>query len=144
MPPVIAGSFTGDNGRVGSVSRGFRGWGGGWVEDEVTDASEDSGPKQVALGCGLHFFGSKELSFSFCNEAPCVPKLKHGCSIARNLGRYSDVILSPSGHSVASIPIRVLYSHTGPVGTAEDLSSQTTKSKYHVIRQVILITCKVT
>ena len=52
--------------------------------------------------------------------------------------------VSPSGHGVASIPIQVLYSHAGPVGTAEDLSSQTTKSKYHVIRQVIQITCKVT
>jgi hypothetical protein len=41
--------------------------------------------------------------------------------------------LSPSGHGVASIPIWVLYSHTSPVGTAEDLLSQTTKSKYHVI-----------
>ena len=54
------------------------------------------------------------------------------------------VLVSPSGHGVASIPIRVLYSHAGPVGTAKDLSSQTTKSKYHVIRQVIQITCKVT
>ena len=53
-------------------------------------------------------------------------------------------ILSLSGHGVASILIRVLYSHAGPVGTAEDLSSQTTKSKYHVIRQVIQVTCKVT
>jgi len=52
--------------------------------------------------------------------------------------------LSPSGHGVASIPIQVLYSHAGPVGTAEDLLSQTTKSKYHVIGQVIRITCKVT
>jgi hypothetical protein len=41
-------------------------------------------------------------------------------------------------------PNRVLYSHAGPVGTAEDLSSQTTKSKYHVIGQVIQIICKVT
>jgi hypothetical protein len=45
--------------------------------------------------------------------------------------------LSPSGHGVASIPIRVLYSHAGPVGTAEDLSSQTTKSSSHVKGQVI-------
>jgi hypothetical protein len=45
--------------------------------------------------------------------------------------------LSPSGHSVTSFPNRVLYSHTGLVGTAEDLLSQTTKSKYHVIGQVI-------
>jgi len=52
--------------------------------------------------------------------------------------------VSPSGHSVVSIPIRVLYSHAGLVGTAEDLSSQMTKSKYHVIGQVIWITCKVT
>ena len=52
--------------------------------------------------------------------------------------------MSPSGHGVASIPIQVLYSHTGPVGTAEDLSSQMTKLKYHMIGQVIQITCKVT
>ena len=52
--------------------------------------------------------------------------------------------LSPSGHGVASIPIRVLYSHAGPVGTAEDLSSQTTKLSDHVKDQVIRITCKVT
>ena len=37
-----------------------------------------------------------------------------------------DEVVSPSGHGVASIPIQVLYSHAGPVGTAEDLSSQTT------------------
>jgi hypothetical protein len=52
--------------------------------------------------------------------------------------------LSPSGYSVTSIPIRVLYSHAGHNGTTEDLSSQTTKLKYHVIGQVIWITCKVT
>jgi hypothetical protein len=51
--------------------------------------------------------------------------------------------LSPSGHGVVLIPIRVLYSYASPVGTAEDLSSQTTKSKYHVIGQVIRVTCKV-
>jgi len=53
-------------------------------------------------------------------------------------------MMSPSGHGVASIPIRVLYSHAGPVGTAEDLSSQTTKSSDHVKGQVIRVTCKVT
>ena len=42
-------------------------------------------------------------------------------------------LMSPSGHGVASIPIWVLYSHAGPVGTAEDLLSQTTKSNDHVI-----------
>jgi hypothetical protein len=52
--------------------------------------------------------------------------------------------MSPSGHSVASIPIQVLYSHAGPVGTTEDLLSQTTKLKYHMIGQVIQITYKVT
>jgi hypothetical protein len=45
--------------------------------------------------------------------------------------------MSPLGHGVASIPIRVLYSHAGPVGTAEDLLSQTTKSSDHVKDQVI-------
>ena len=45
--------------------------------------------------------------------------------------------MSPSGHGVVSIPIRVLYSHAGPVGTTEDLSSQTTKSSDHVKDQVI-------
>ena len=44
-----------------------------------------------------------------------------------------DEGVSPSGHGVASIPIRVLYSHASLVGTAKDLLSQTTKSKYHVI-----------
>ena len=52
--------------------------------------------------------------------------------------------LSPSGHGVALIPIWVLYSHAGPVGTAEDLSSQTTKSSDYVKGQVIRIMCKVT
>ena len=45
--------------------------------------------------------------------------------------------MSLSGHGVASIPIQVLYSHTSPVGTAEDLSSQMTKSSDHVKGQVI-------
>jgi len=61
-----------------------------------------------------------------------------------NVRRHHQGALSPSGHGVVSIPIRVLYSHAGPVGTAKDLSSQTTKSKYHVIHQVIQVTCKVT
>jgi len=42
-----------------------------------------------------------------------------------------------------SFPIQVLYSHAGLVDTAKDLLSQTTKSKYHVIGQVIWVTCKV-
>jgi hypothetical protein len=49
----------------------------------------------------------------------------------------------PSGHGVTLFPTRVLHSHTGPVGTAKDLSSQMTKSKYHIIGQVIWIMCKV-
>ena len=52
--------------------------------------------------------------------------------------------LSPSGHGVMLFPNRVLYSHAGPVGTAEDLSSQTTKSSDHVKGQVIRVTCEVT
>ena len=57
----------------------------------------------------------------------------------------SDVhLVSPSGHGVTSFPNWVLYSHAGPVGTAEDLSSQMTKSSDHVKDQVIRITCKVT
>ena len=47
--------------------------------------------------------------------------------------------MSLLGHGVVLIPIQVLYSHAGPVGTAEDLSSQMTKSKYHMIGQVIQI-----
>ena len=53
-------------------------------------------------------------------------------------------LMSPSGHSVTSIPIWVLYSHASLVGTTEDLLSQMTKSKYHVMGQVIQIMCKVT
>jgi hypothetical protein len=60
-------------------------------------------------------------------------------SIAQNTSDF----LSLLGHGVASIPIRVLYSHAGLDGTTEDLLSQTTKLKYHVIGQVIQITCKV-
>jgi len=56
---------------------------------------------------------------------------------------YTTVTLSPSGHSVMSFPNRVLYSHTSPVDTAEDLLSQMTKLKYHVIGQVIQVMCKV-
>jgi hypothetical protein len=52
--------------------------------------------------------------------------------------------VSPSGYGVASFPNRVSYSHAGPVGTAEDLSSQMTKSSDHVKGQVIRITCEVT
>jgi hypothetical protein len=54
------------------------------------------------------------------------------------------VLLSPSGHGVVSIPNRVRVSHASPVGTAEDLSSQMTKSRYHVMSQVIRITCEIT
>jgi len=43
----------------------------------------------------------------------------------------------PSGHGVVLFSNWVLYSHAGLVGTAEDLSSQTTKSSDHVMDQVI-------
>jgi hypothetical protein len=52
--------------------------------------------------------------------------------------------LSLSGRGVALVPNRVRVSHVGPVGTAEDLLSQTTKSRYHVMSQVIRITCEIT
>ena len=55
-----------------------------------------------------------------------------------------QVLVSPSGHGVASVPIQVRVSHAGPVGTAEDLSSQTTKSRYHMMSQVIRIMCEIT
>ena len=60
----------------------------------------------------------------------------HHATTIRQL-HIAGQMLSPSGHGVASIPIRVLYSHAGPVGTAEDLLSQTTKSSDHVKDQVI-------
>ena len=66
------------------------------------------------------------------------------CTITKPVIIAHTDSLSPSGHGVASIPIRVLYSHAGPVGTAEDLSSQTTKSSDHVKGQVIQTMCKVT
>jgi hypothetical protein len=34
-------------------------------------------------------------------------------------------------------------SHASLIGTAEDLSSQMTKSRYHMMSQVIRITCKI-
>jgi hypothetical protein len=45
--------------------------------------------------------------------------------------------MSPSGHGVASFLNWVLYSHTSLVGTAKDLSSQTTKLSDYVKDQVI-------
>jgi hypothetical protein len=55
-------------------------------------------------------------------------------------GKLWTLKLSPSGRSVASIPNWVQYSHTGLVSTAEDLSSQMTKSRGYVMSQVIQIT----
>jgi hypothetical protein len=52
-------------------------------------------------------------------------------------------LMSLLGRGVVSVSNRVRYSHTGLVGTAEDLSSQTTKLRYHVMSQVIRITCKI-
>jgi hypothetical protein len=52
--------------------------------------------------------------------------------------------MSLLGHGVASFPNQVLYSHASPVGTAEDLLSQMTKSNDHVIDQMIRVMCKVT
>jgi hypothetical protein len=40
-------------------------------------------------------------------------------------------------------PNQVWYSHASLVGTTEDLLSQTTKSKFHMIGQVIQVICKV-
>ena len=107
-------------------------------EVESTDLSpstadtglKDMAPALIVVG-GVSFPGALRAP---CDPLPAFP----------TLALVTLFWVSPSGHGVASIPIRVLYSHAGPVGTAEDLSSQTTKSKYHVIRQVIQITCKVT
>jgi hypothetical protein len=52
-------------------------------------------------------------------------------------------LMSLSGRGVTSVPNRVRYSDAGLVDTAEDLLSQTTKSKDHVMSQVIQITCKI-
>jgi len=49
-----------------------------------------------------------------------------------------------SGHGVMLFPNWVLYSYASFIGTAEDLLSQTTKLKYHMIDQVIQVMCKVT
>ena len=92
MPPVIAGSLTGNNRGVGRIGSRFREWRGRGVKDEVADLGEDSGSKQVTLSCYLLFLSTKEFSFPFCNEASCVPKFKHGCSIARDFSCYADVI----------------------------------------------------
>ena len=65
--------------------------------------------------------------------------------VCREHGHVTNLdFMSLSGHGVASFPIWVLYSHASLVGTAEDLSSQMTKLKYHVIDQMIQIMCKVT
>jgi len=92
VPPLIAGSFTGENRRIGNVGREFGGWRGRGVEDKVANADEDSGSKQVPFSCCLLFFGPKELSFSFCDEVSCVPELEHGRSVARDFSHYTDVI----------------------------------------------------
>ena len=69
--------------------------------------------------------------------------LDRNVSIQGSIKGKLDLMLL-SGHGVALFPNRVLYSHAGPDGTAEDLSSQMTKSSDHVEGQVIQITCKVT
>jgi hypothetical protein len=92
MSPVVAGSFTGNNGGVGHICCRLGGWGGRGVKNEMADVGEDSGPKQVTFSCGLLFFGPKEFPFSFCNEASCVPKLKHGCLVVCDFGRYTNVV----------------------------------------------------
>jgi hypothetical protein len=53
-------------------------------------------------------------------------------------------LMSPSGRGVTLVPNRVQVSHVGLVGTAEDLLSQTTKLRYHVMSQVIRIMCEIT
>jgi hypothetical protein len=77
--------------------------------------------------------------------------------IAKGLGSYNiSLILDMTpllmaivdkvlllGHSVILFPNQVQYSHAGLVGTTEDLSSQMTKSIYHMIDQVIWIIYKV-
>jgi hypothetical protein len=76
--------------------------------------------------------------------SPQAPWRPTTADIASDRGLAAEHSVSPSGHGVTSIPNRVRVSHTGPVGTAEDLLSQTTKSRYHVMSQVIQITCEIT
>ena len=64
----------------------------------------------------------------------------------RNQTKLTDFLvpMTPSGRGVTSIPNRVRYSYAGLVGTTKDLSSQTTKLRYHVMSQVIQIMCEIT
>jgi hypothetical protein len=92
VPPLIAGSFTGENRRIGNIGREFGGWRGRGVKDKVANVGEDLGSKQVPFSCCLLFFSPKELSFSFCDEVSCVPELKHGHLVVRDFGHYTNVI----------------------------------------------------
>jgi hypothetical protein len=102
----------------------------------------------------LHCLHKFSVDWDVCTEHPkpghlsqcsrIVKLFQHllNCEVKWYIFFSEDVSLS--GHSVASFLIQVLYSHTSPVGTTEDLLSQMTKSKCHIIGQVIQVMCKVT
>ena len=71
-------------------------------------------------------------------------ELHYSIKLIASTVKHGGPLLSPLGCGVASRPNWVQYSHTGLIGTAEDLLSQTTKLRYHMINQVIQITCEIT
>jgi hypothetical protein len=92
VAPSIVRTFAGDDGGVGSLGLGLRGWRSGWVKDKVTDMGECSGSEKIPFCGGLLLLGTKKLGFSAGQFPPCVPKLQHGRPVTCYFCCYSDVI----------------------------------------------------
>ena len=68
-----------------------------------------------------------QLRIVICAAIHCQLNLLQVTLLSNVISVENCSTLSSLGHGVASFPNRVLYSHTGLVGTTEDLSSQMTK-----------------
>ena len=92
VTPSVIRAFAGDDGGVGSMNVGLRGWRGRWVKDEVADAGEDSGSEKIPFSSSLLLLSAKKLAFGTGQFPSCIPKLQHGCLVMCYLCCHSNVI----------------------------------------------------
>jgi hypothetical protein len=88
-------------------------------------------------------FTQRRTPLGVASTLSCSSLRDSTCMTSSSESRLSRVAVA-AVTGVVSIPNRVQYSHASLVGTAEDLLSQTTKSKDHVMSQVIWIMCEIT
>jgi hypothetical protein len=92
VAPFIAGTFTGNDGGVGSLDGRFGGWRGRRVEDKVANACEDLGSEKIPFSSSLFLLGSEKLVLGSGKFPPCISELQHGSLVACHFCCHPDVV----------------------------------------------------